>query len=377
MANTDPVSKTPIRTLATTDVQAQLADSTGNLVTSQGSGAQRALDVGINVAGVQIDPRQIRALTSADIVTAAQGAPALAANAWPIKISDGTSIAAVKAASTAAATTDPSLVVALSPNSPTPAGANIIGKVEVTDGTNVQAVKAASTAAVATDPSAVVALSPNSPLPAGQTGVIGAVRLDDGAGNAVTSTTINAKQRLDVNSASDGVTGSAVPFQTTQVGGSDGTNLRALNTDTGGRLNSNVFVNGSTNSATNPVFVSVGNTTPGTPVNYYNATSSTVAAGGTDSTSVYTITTSKTLSLKKAFVSASVHMRCDLQISANGTTWTTIASIFIPYGGGNGTFDYDEISVQESGTGSGVRVVFNNEDTSPATGYVSLLGVEN
>lgn len=48
----------------------KLDDGAGNPVTSQVNGAQRALDVGINVAGVQIDPRQIRALTAADVVTA-------------------------------------------------------------------------------------------------------------------------------------------------------------------------------------------------------------------------------------------------------------------------------------------------------------------
>jgi hypothetical protein len=121
---------------------------------------------------------------------------------------------AVKNASSAAVATDPSLVVALSPNSPLPAGtaaigtvgvtalpalptgSNVIGQVEITDGaghtapsgdvaarayfdkitdgTNTAAVKAASAAAAATDPSLVVALSPNSPLPAG-TAAIGSV----------------------------------------------------------------------------------------------------------------------------------------------------------------------------------------------------------
>jgi len=48
----------------------QVVDPSGNSITSQANGSQRALDVGIDVAGVQIDPRQIRALTSADVVTA-------------------------------------------------------------------------------------------------------------------------------------------------------------------------------------------------------------------------------------------------------------------------------------------------------------------
>lgn len=48
----------------------QLQDGAGNPITSQASAGQRALDIGVNVAGVQVDPRQIRALTSSDIVSA-------------------------------------------------------------------------------------------------------------------------------------------------------------------------------------------------------------------------------------------------------------------------------------------------------------------
>src|SRR4029077_19439527 len=46
--------------------------------------------------------------------------------------SDGKTFVAIKAASTAAAAADPSLVVGLSPNTPLPAGANAIGSVTVT-----------------------------------------------------------------------------------------------------------------------------------------------------------------------------------------------------------------------------------------------------
>ncbi len=53
-------------------------------------------------------------------VTANQGAPAVAANRWPVQATDGANLQAVKAASTAALAADPSAVVALSPNTPTP-----------------------------------------------------------------------------------------------------------------------------------------------------------------------------------------------------------------------------------------------------------------
>jgi len=49
----------------------KLEDTLGNAITSQVNGSQRALDVGIDVAGVQVDPRQIRDLAaSTDSVAA-------------------------------------------------------------------------------------------------------------------------------------------------------------------------------------------------------------------------------------------------------------------------------------------------------------------
>lgn len=49
-------------------------DANGNGITSQASSGQQALDIGINVLGVQVDPRNTRALTSAfDSISCAQG----------------------------------------------------------------------------------------------------------------------------------------------------------------------------------------------------------------------------------------------------------------------------------------------------------------
>jgi hypothetical protein len=68
---------------------------------------------------------------------AQQGAAAALAGAWPVKVTDGTNVTAVKAASTAVAAVDPSAVVALSPNSPLPAGTNTIGTVTDNQGTGL------------------------------------------------------------------------------------------------------------------------------------------------------------------------------------------------------------------------------------------------
>lgn len=70
------------------NIGAFLRDALGNLLTSQLNGAQQALDVGINVAGVQIDPRQIRALTNADVVTAEQGTSPWVVSATDLDIRD-------------------------------------------------------------------------------------------------------------------------------------------------------------------------------------------------------------------------------------------------------------------------------------------------
>lgn len=55
-----------------TSLDVNLHDGGGTAITSQVSGSQQALDVGVNVAGVQVDPRDIRALTNADVVSAEQ-----------------------------------------------------------------------------------------------------------------------------------------------------------------------------------------------------------------------------------------------------------------------------------------------------------------
>lgn len=171
-------------------------------VTSTAEGTDhQALDVQIYHGSTAINPTAIRALTSSDVVTAAQGTAAGLSGYWPVRITDGTNTmptadtaarssfhrvtdgtntAAVKAASTAPVAGDPALVVAISPNSSltasnpsvgtigaaTPSSATTIGG---TDGTNLQTVriKPASTAAVAADPALVVAISPNNPISVG------------------------------------------------------------------------------------------------------------------------------------------------------------------------------------------------------------------
>ena len=63
--------------------------------------------------------------------------------------------------------------------------------------------------------------------------------LRDGSGNAITSTTSGTNRRLDVMLSSAGTNGSAAPSTANLYAGTDGTNLRAISTDTTGRINVN------------------------------------------------------------------------------------------------------------------------------------------
>ena len=82
-----------------------------------------------------------------------------------------------------------------------------LGTVTINDGANVASVKAASTAAVATDKSLVVALSPNSPIPAG-TNAIG----------SITNTSFQATQATAANLNATVVQSTAASLNATVVG---------------------------------------------------------------------------------------------------------------------------------------------------------------
>lgn len=171
----------------------------------------------------------------------------------PSRLTDGTNSVAVKAASTAAVATDPSLVVAFSPNSPLPAGTNTIGNVgliglafpfqdNITQfgGTNVSTGTGGSGAGiprvtVANDSQVIVqgsaaagaAVSGNPLLVAGFDGV-----------NVATLRTVSASgiNALGVASQGMGANGAAVNGNPVLVAGYDGTTTRTLKTGTDGTL---------------------------------------------------------------------------------------------------------------------------------------------
>jgi hypothetical protein len=105
-------------------VSVKLDDAAGTGLTSQVNGTQQALDVGINVAGVQVDPRDTRALTATDVVTSNQGSANTLANAWPVKPTDGTNSQSFTATGEAK----------VEVTQPLPAGTNTIGAVTQASG---------------------------------------------------------------------------------------------------------------------------------------------------------------------------------------------------------------------------------------------------
>lgn len=339
----------------------KLDDGAGNAVTSQANGAQRALDVGINVAGVQIDPRAIRALTATDVVTANQGsAAATHAGFWWTRITDGTNDVVLAPASTAATATQAALVVALSPNSPLPAGTNLLGSVN--QGTSPWIVKdvadGSATGGTAGTFSMLTGGIFNTALPTLTTGQQSAFQLDssgrliirpltaatdtvnsrlqDGAGNAITSATAGSTRPLDV----------------------------ALRDGSG-----NLY------TAANPLPVQLAAGEAGTEVHNYN-TASAIAAGGT-SNHDYTITASKTFKGTKFWASASGKLKIEVQTSVDGTTFVSRWVGFNSTANPNITIDLGQFTVSDTGTGSKIRIIRTNKETLTAQDvYSTISGVE-
>lgn len=338
----------------------KLDDGAGNIVTSQVNGAQRALDVGINVAGVQIDPRQIRALTSADIVTAAQGAAAASHTGyWWTRLTDGTSDSTLTAASTAATATQAALVVALSPNSPLPAGTNLLGSIN--QGTSPwitsDLADGSATGGTAGTKSLLAGGVFNTALPTLTNGQQAGLQLDasgrliirpltsadvvtsrlqDGAGNAITSAVAGSTRPLDVE-LRDG--------------------------------------SGALYSAANPLPVQLAPGESGTEKHDYN-TASAIAAGAT-SNHDYSVTSLKTFKATKFWASASGKLKIEVQTSPDGTTFTTKWVGFNSTANPNIAIDLGQFTISDTGTGAKVRIIRTNKETLVAQDvYSTISGVE-
>lgn len=154
--------------------------SSAALVTSTAEGSNnQALDVQIYHGGTAINPTAIRALTSADVVSAAQSGSwsvGVTSSVLPTGASTETTLAAISTKTPALgqatmAASSPVVIASNQSSLPVTIGNASLAVTQsgtwsnrVTDGTNTAAVKAASTAPVATDPALVVSVSPNSTL---------------------------------------------------------------------------------------------------------------------------------------------------------------------------------------------------------------------
>lgn len=338
-------------------ITVKLDDAAGNGITSQTNGAQRALDVGINVAGVQIDPRSIRALTSGDVVTANQGTANTAANGWPVKPTDGTNSQAFLATGEGK----------VSVTQPLPVGTNSIGtvKAQLQDnaGTAItlgQKTMSASVPVVLASDQSTINVKDLSDGPV-TAGTVATNSILTGGQFNTTLPTLTTGQQVATQFDSSGRTivnlGTPIPAGTNLIGGT------------------NVYVGGAIATNANPVPVSITSTPAGTLVNFYATTASVAAAGSTNLD--YTITSTKTMSTKQYWASGSGKIKAVFQTSVDGTTFVTLGVGFNSTANPNIMFPLTGSEAQTVGTGAKIRITITNVDILPQDVYGSITGQEN
>jgi hypothetical protein len=391
-------------------VTVKLDDGAGNAITSQVNGAQRALDVGINVAGVQIDPRQIRALTAADVVSVVQStSPWIVSDTSDGSPTGGTAGTTSQLAGGIFHTVAPTLTNGQQAGLQlTSAGALIVSATLGYD-TNYSTVGANTLRAAAQIGNATGAADFNAGATGAQTLRVVAnqgapntnanawfTQITDGTHNA----TVTAGGALNVTVAS------ALPAGTNSIGtvvvsnfpttvdtnyGTVGANTIRTASQIGNATGAANFGNGATGaqtlrvaanlavagadvSGTNPVPVSFSSAPLGTPVNNYN-TVAAVAAAAT-SNHIYTITSAKTFQGKKIWASASGLMKIEVRVSPDGSTYSTLWVGFNSTADANITIDLDQMVFIESGAGATIEVIRTNMDKKSMDVYSTISGTE-
>ncbi len=244
----------------------KLDDGSGNAITSQANGSQQALDVGIDVAGVQIDPRQIRALTASDIVTVDQGTTPWVNNLTQI---GGASL---------------TLGQKTSANSIPVVFASDQSTIPVTQSTSPWITKdqadGSASGGTAGSFSTLAGGIYNSTPPTLTTGQQASLQLDS-SGN------------LDVN------------LKTSIPAGSNAI----------GSVLANLQVANAAVSNTNPVPVTITSSSPGTAVQFYSTTAS--LAAGSSTTFTYTVAAGHTFNLARCWASASGKIKAVIAYGGN------------------------------------------------------------
>jgi hypothetical protein len=300
-------------------VQSKIADASGNVVTTTNQTTAQALDVNLWFGNALIDPRAIRALTSADVVTVDQGT-----SPWVIS---GTVTANQGGAWTVAATQSGAWTVAA-----TQSGTWTVGLSEDHNYGTVGATTLRTAAQIGN--------------------ATGAADFNFGAASAQTLRVAaipgNASGIADFN---NGATGAQTP-----------------------RVAANLAIGGANVSATNPVPVSFSAAPLGTAVNDYKDATA-IAAAASDNHD-YAITSLKTFQGKMIWASASGLMKIEVQISADGVTFTSKWVGFNSTANPNISINLDEMVFLESGVGSKIRVICTNLDKKAMDLYSTISGTE-
>lgn len=364
-------------------VSTKLDDGSGNAVTSQVNGTQRALDVGIDVAGVQIDPRSIRALTSADVVTAQQGT-----SPWVTKDQADGPVAPGTAASfselvggqynstgvtlttgqQSAVQLDAAGNLKVNLSTAIPAGSNIIGSVKLDDGSGNTI---GSTAGA-------LNVSLTTAIPAGSN-VIGSVNqgtspwvTSDAADGSVTGGTAGTKSMLGgavYNTSAPTLTNGQQAALQSDVNGNLKVDL-ATAIPAGSNLIGavNLDIGGSAVSNTNPVPVTITTAVAGTAVQNFTDLPS-IAIGG-NATATYTVAASHTFTLQRIFVSSEARIKIVVQ-AASSTIFTAFNS------SANPNIDITVVTPPTLAAAATVTVQVTNLDLGVSDAYVTIEGNQN
>lgn len=323
---------------------------------------------------------QTLGVDSSGRVTVNQGAAGTAAGGWFAKITDGTNTAGVLSTGEQKVSVTQAL----------PTGSNTIGAVTQASGPwtiNMTQVGGSALAlgqttmsasipvTFASNQSALAITAASLPLPTGaatsalQSSTQGSV----GAGTAATASTLTG-----------GVFNSSAPTLTTGQ-------QAALQLDSSGNLKTTFSgslpagtnnigkvsiqdSSGSAFSATNPLAVQMVAGTPGTEIHNYN-TAAAVAANAT-SNHDYAITASKTFKVGKFWAAASGKLKIEVQISPDGTTFTSKWVGFNSTSMPNIDVDLEQFTISDSGAGAKVRIIRTNLDKAAMDVYSTISGVE-
>lgn len=310
-------------------VTAKLQDGAGTAITSQANGSQRALDVGINVAGVQVDPRAIRALTSTDVVSA--------------NLKDGLGNAITSSVAGATRPLDTAL---------RDAAGVLIGSTTIL-GVNRLAVSLAAGGLVGT-------VAPT------YTDIFGGVDTITGFSQQFQ---VDSSKNLKVTTS-----GAVQPISAVSLPLPTGAST-SLNQTNGTQKSQSVDISGVLlGTVTNPLNVTFSAATTGTAVDNYN-TAAAIAAAGT-STHIYTVTTGKTLIFKQIEASASGKMKIEIQIETGVATgvFTTVAVQFNSTASANLSIHFED--PKQVAAGVRVQIIRTNRDNTAQDLYSTIMGQE-